>query len=708
MKRVIASVLLLTAGVVCMAEARAETKVGFRQLSIIIPGAVQQGTTAEVKVHSNFTLDGTHTVLFDRPGLSMKLLETKPIEAPRRGRGRLGTPFRFEVTAPADQPRGVYEVRMATPAAVSSVTHILVTDAPVVPEQTGGNNTPDTAQPVTVPVCVAGRTERSEDVDYLRFDGTAGQEITCEIFAQRLTAAVHSMQSGNKVYLMDPLLTLLTDDGRIIAQNDNHVGADAVIRATLPEDGSYLLEIRDTRYAGNEKYGWCVEITDAPRVESVFPLAVQAGVDTEVALTGHALGETAKATIGKAQAVLKGTAPVETAAVQLETARGQAGPVKVIVSQHPQVVNSGENLTAETALPLELPAGVNGRFTESQQAHHYRVDLKKGQFYRFEVVANRLGLPFDGLLEIYNADGKLLTEVDDGLQTKDPSLSYKAPADGTYTVVLQDLHGRGGPRFQYHLRAEPAGPDFAVHGEYYYAQVAPGTRVMWFARVQRFNGFNGPITLGVEDLPQGVSCRPVTIPPGMTWCSLVLEAAEDAPISAALARTVGTATIEDPEGETRTIVRKGRITCELQTQGGGQVRWPINTQIVGVTEPLDLLEVTAEPAAITLKPGEKQTINVRIRRKEGFTDAVLLDMTFKYFAAKLGEQLPPGVSVAKESKLRLAGKVLEGTVVLEADEKKATPVENWPVAVLARVPITFSITTNYASNPISLTVLKAE
>ena len=110
---------------------------------------------------------------------------------------------------------------------------------------------------------------------------------------------------------------------------------------------------------------------------------------------------------------------------------------------------------------------------------------------------------------------------------------------------------------------------------------------------------------------------------------------------------------------------------------------------------------------MTLKPGEKQELKVRIERQDGFTDPVTLAMSFDYFSSKFGEQLPPGVTVAKASKLRLAGKVLEGTVILEASDK-AVAVERLPVAALARVSITFSITTNYASNPVYLTVLPKE
>ena len=126
-----------------------------------------------------------------------------------------------------------------------------------------------------------------------------------------------------------------------------------------------------------------------------------------------------------------------------------------------------------------------------------------------------------------------------------------------------------------------------------------------------------------------------------------------------------------------------------------------------MTKPLDLLKVEATPKDVSLKPGESTEITVRIERNEGFKDPVTLAMSFDYFSSKYGEQLPPGVTVGKASKLRLSGDVLEGTVVLEASDK-AIPVERLPIAVLARVSITFSITTNYATNPVYLTVLPPE
>jgi hypothetical protein len=148
------------------------------------------------------------------------------------------------------------------------------------------------------------------------------------------------------------------------------------------------------------------------------------------------------------------------------------------------------------------------------------------------------------------------------------------------------------------------------------------------------------------------------------------------------------------------------VTCELQSQGGGQGRWPIRTQLVGVVEKLDLLAVEASPEQIVLKPGSKAEIQVKIQRQEGFADPVLLDMAFVYFTIKWGEQLPPGVSMTGASKTRLTGKTLEGKIVLEASAA-AKPVERLPIAVIAGVSISFSINTLYASNPLSLTIPEA-
>jgi hypothetical protein len=150
-------------------------------------------------------------------------------------------------------------------------------------------------------------------------------------------------------------------------------------------------------------------------------------------------------------------------------------------------------------------------------------------------------------------------------------------------------------------------------------------------------------------------------------------------------------------------LRNAEILCELQSQGGGQGYWPVRTAIVGVAKQLDLLKVAASPTELVLKPGGKVELTVTIERSKDYKDPVGLEFTWGYFNSKLGEQLPPGVTLGKSSVTRLSGKTLEGKMSLEATSA-ALPVERLPVAVMAGVSVSFSIDTKYASNPLFLTI----
>ncbi len=714
---VIGAVLMMTPG-----AARTAEKVGFRQVTATHPVAVQRGTKAEVRLRSNLTLDETHAVLFAQGGIKMTFAEPKPIAVPLGNRTSPGTPFRFQVEVPADQLPGVYEYRVATAQAVSSVAQLLVTDYPVTVETTAENGTVATAQKVSLPAAVCGVCEQMEDVDCYRFTSQAGQELTLEIFAQRVTDRIHGMVvRGPAIYLMDPILTLYGPSGQVVAQNDNFHGGDAFLHVKLPTAGDYTLEVRDARYAGDQRYSYCVEIADRPYAHGIFPPAVQDGQATEVEVIGHLLGgqpqHVAKPCVAKLPAAGDSPGIVRR---RLATPAGETNPVSVLVSPYPQFVEragnpapaKGPTQAASQPAPVNLPAGINGRLSRDDEVDRYAFTARKGSAYRFEVFARRLGSPLDSVLEIQDAKGKPLTEADDGdlFRAKDSRLTWTAPADGPYIVAVRDLHGRGGERFVYHLQAEPAEPDFELTGEYYYAMLAPGTRMIWFAKIDRQNGFDAPVAIEVENLPPGVTQTPVTIPAGMSQCGIILSAAKDAAIGASLVRVRGKATLRGADGRERQLVRYGRVTCEQQNSGGGQARWPIETQIVGVVKPMDLLAVAATPEEVTVSPGKPAEIAVRIERSKDYTDAVTLDMEFKYFTQVFGAQLPPGVTMSDKSKTRLTGNtsggnVLEGKIILEA-APAAVAVERLPVAVVAQVSISFSVNTNYASNPIFLTVKK--
>ena len=729
MARFSLTVLLLLHGTAVL---YAESKISFRQLTRTFPVAVQRGTTREIEVSSNFTLNESHSAFFAPAGPDMEFAEPKkkPDEWADPEESDIGTPFRFRVRVPDDQRPGVHEYRIATRQSVSSVGHLLITDHPVTIESASDNDNRQTAQPVQVPAAICGTIADFEDVDYYRIHGSAGQDLVCQIFAQRVTRAIHTMAIRYpKIHLMDAMLTLFGPDGRIVAQNDNYIGGDAMLHVKLPASGDYVLEVRDTRYAGDPRYVYCVEVSHVPFAYGSRPLAHGTGqkpalifsrpanvvsntassnVISAIATTALSAGKTTRQNLAiDSLETLLAAIPGQSATDYFWrglTASGRpSNPVALLVSPHPQIV-APNGLTPDTPHPITLPLGISGSFARPNETHAFRFSSRQGDYSLFEVQSQRRGLAVDSVLTVLDSQGQELASNDDSYFTKDAKLYFQAPADGDYTVMVRDLTGRSGDRFAYHLNAEPSGPDFEIHGEYYYGMLAPGGQAIWFVKLKRLNGFDGAVEIRATGLPRGVSLTPVTIPAGMNHCSLIFSAADDAPINAALVQVSGHAQLPRANEKTIAAVRHAHVTAELRRAGASRFyRAPIKTQLLAVTMPLDLTKVTAEPAELTLPRGGTTEITIRIERSVKYSDQVLLDMAFSFFSTKYGQQLPNGVTMSASSKTKLTGDDLEAKIILEATST-ALLVKRHPIAALARVPITYSIMTNYASNPMYLTV----
>ncbi len=150
------------------------------------------------------------------------------------------------------------------------------------------NDSPEHAQPVTIPVIVNGRIDRPGDRDVFRFEGTSGQEIVAEVYARRLDSP------------LDSVLKLTDSSGRQLAFNDDHEDkgcglithhADSWLRAVLPSTGTYYLHLYDAQNQGGPEYAYRLRISP-PRPDfelRVVPSSVNARAGTAVPVTVHAL-----------------------------------------------------------------------------------------------------------------------------------------------------------------------------------------------------------------------------------------------------------------------------------------------------------------------------------------------------------------------------------------------------------------------------------
>ncbi len=139
------------------------------------------------------------------------------------------------------------------------------------------NNDKRHAQRINLPVIVNGRIAEPGDLDLFRFDGRTGDTVVAEVVARRLDSP------------LDAVIKLTDAAGNCIAFNDdtedaasglNTHHADAYLRARLPTNAVYYVQIGDTQHKGGEAYAYRLRISP-PQAD--FALRV---VPSSVAIRG--------------------------------------------------------------------------------------------------------------------------------------------------------------------------------------------------------------------------------------------------------------------------------------------------------------------------------------------------------------------------------------------------------------------------------------
>src|SRR5205814_1701449 len=114
---------------------------------------------------------------------------TVTITAPADGRGKLT--FSGLVSPPAGFLDG-FEVRLKNGAGSSNPFLLTLARAPVVLDR-GDNDTPESAQDVTLPCEIAGLVEKRRDRDWYSFTAKKGETWNIEVVSNRLGAPTYMM-----------------------------------------------------------------------------------------------------------------------------------------------------------------------------------------------------------------------------------------------------------------------------------------------------------------------------------------------------------------------------------------------------------------------------------------------------------------------------------------------------------------------------------
>lgn len=448
-------------------------------LNYLDPAGAQRGTTVAVTASGTFG-NWPVEVWTGRDGISVEVGQDK---------GKLN------VNVAADAQGGVYWLRLYDAEGATVVRPFIVGTLPEVIEAEP-NDELSKPQTLDESAVVNGKLAKAGDVDGYAIKLRQGQTVVASLCANELLGSP-----------MDAVLQLCTQDGFVLAQNDDARGIDPQIAFEVPADGTYLVRAfafpvtanSTIGFAGADNFVYRLTITTGGFVDHSIPLAARRAETTEVALHGW-------------------NVPSELAHLPV-AASDQPNDVTLF---HPQLSNTlqlpvidsqlvvaDETSDAETPQAISLPATITGRIGEPRDVDAFRFAATKGQRLSFQVASRGLGYSLDAVLRITDAVGKQLAEADDNKQDADPVLAYSIPADGEYTLEIRDLYHHGGFRYVYRLTAEIAQPDFQLTIAADSFVLTPGKPLEIPITIQRDNGFAEEIEIQTENLPDGVSAAPI-------------------------------------------------------------------------------------------------------------------------------------------------------------------------------------------------------
>jgi hypothetical protein len=602
----------LLAGLLLTDHAAAQPQIGnllpTPRITVASPCGGKAGTTVDV-TFTGTDLDEPRGLAFSHPGITAVLLEAPApkIDPKTKGKGKgkgMKKPpqaSKFTVTIPPTVPPGNYDVRVLSQHGVSNPRVFVVGDLPEVAEKEP-NNDVDQAQRVEVGSTVNGAVNAPTDVDYYVFAGKKGQRVV-------IHCAGASIDSR-----LSPEMKLFDSTGRQLTAQRPAPGADAVLDATLAEDGDYYVRLCQFTYTlGSPEYFYRLTVSAGPWIDAVFPPVVEPGKTSKVTLYGRNLpgGKLDPASVldGRVLEALTVdvTAPNDPGALQrlgygghvaptsatmdgfeyrLKTPAGTSNPVALFFAQAPVVLENPANDTQETAQVIPVPCEVAGRIEKKRDRDWYAFTAKKGDVYSINLDSHRLGAPTDMYLVVYNATGKQVTEMaqldDDPVTlstnrfyslTRDPpTYRFVAPADGKYYLLVYSHLGDAlaGPDHVYRLRVAPERPDFrliVMPPDTYRPDtciLGKGGNRNYTVFAQRLDGFKGDITLSFDKLPPGVTCPPQTLGPNQKQANVVLSAADNAPDYLGAVTLRGTATVKGVKRERE--ARPATITWPVQPQ----------------------------------------------------------------------------------------------------------------------------------------------
>ena len=449
------------------------------------------------------------------------------------GSGSDASRWKFRLTIDDRTAVGVYPIRVATEAGASGPILFAVGQVAQAAE-IEPNNTIDGAQPIANPSVVEGECS-GNDEDFFRFKGRKDMRVVVDAVCSRIGSGV------------DPMIRLTKSDGRFIASADDTPGllTDGYLTAVLPEDGDYVLEFCDSRFAGRGRAVYRLLVGAVPFAGELYPMALPRAQLTAIELRGGTLsGDRLFALKTPADPLLAMYCPRIPARLLGDPAWADSDLDVELLAPVPlfsgiAVLEPTE--PAQKLSPLSPPLALLGRLSKPGERDEFTIKAPPGSKYEVRMEAWGLGSALDGQLRILDKGGRLLGESDDGKGrprrsagglrvrgpvTTDPAYDLTMPlGQDEVRIVVKDLMDRGGVGFPYRLIVEPAEAAFQLTLDDDQVAIPRGGTALMRVNIAR-GGYAGPIDLDIRGLAPkgGVTAIPGVIPAGQALGLVGLKA----------------------------------------------------------------------------------------------------------------------------------------------------------------------------------------
>jgi hypothetical protein len=573
--------------------------------------------------------------IFYQPGLTLKSIDTKE-EA---------KVVATLVVAP-DAPLGIHMLRMRTATGISPIRMFAVGPFPSVNE-VEPNDEFSAPQRVEMNQTIEGVLE-DEGVDYFVIAAKKGQTLSVEAEGIRLGPPQN--------IITDPFLAIMKMDRFELATNDDNplLRSDAFVSCVIPDDGDYIIQVRDASYEGNPNSRYRVHVGSFKRPLVCFP-------------AGGKPGETLKVKFLQADGNFMEkdvTLPADTSKPFEVFADADGVPtpspnyLRVFAGENVMEVEPNDDM-AQTASPLVgAPCAFNGILEKPGDSDIYKITLTKDRELQFKALGKGINSPLDPVLSLHKADGAQVAANDDvSGGNLDSSFIFKAPEDGEYRLVIKDKLGYGGSSFVYRIEvADPekaftfSSPNFGVNDSHtrQYMAVPRGGR---FATVVNFrrDRVGGDAVFDLQGLPQGVKLLKAEVPGAAGSVPLLLEAEANAPLAGTASKFLIKTTGENP------FVGHYWQNFDFCRQGNGVYYERATDQLaVAVCNEVPFSLEIEKPATPLLRDGEIN-LKVKAQRKGEFKGNIRVLMEWK----------PNGISALNE--IAIAADQSEGVFNLQAN-----------------------------------------